>query len=72
MAAPVNFSTDQEGATPIPDEFKALDLYWRAANYLSVGQIYLFFAARWRFLILNLAYLDIGVLFQVKTSSTVI
>jgi len=42
MAAPVNFSTEQEGATPIPDEFKALDLYWRAANYLSVGQIYLY------------------------------
>jgi xylulose-5-phosphate/fructose-6-phosphate phosphoketolase len=24
-----------------PQEFKALDAYWRAANYLSVGQIYL-------------------------------
>jgi xylulose-5-phosphate/fructose-6-phosphate phosphoketolase len=24
-----------------PDEFAALDAYWRAANYLSVGQIYL-------------------------------
>ena len=24
-----------------PDELRALDAYWRAANYLSVGQIYL-------------------------------
>ena len=23
------------------DELRALDAYWRAANYLSVGQIYL-------------------------------
>ncbi len=28
--------------TQIPDdELHALDAYWRAANYLSVGQIYL-------------------------------
>ena len=25
----------------MPDELKTLDAYWRAANYLSVGQIYL-------------------------------
>jgi xylulose-5-phosphate/fructose-6-phosphate phosphoketolase len=25
-----------------PDEAKAIDAYWRAANYLSVGQIYLY------------------------------
>jgi xylulose-5-phosphate/fructose-6-phosphate phosphoketolase len=25
-----------------PDELKKIDAYWRAANYLSVGQIYLF------------------------------
>jgi xylulose-5-phosphate/fructose-6-phosphate phosphoketolase len=25
-----------------PDELKRMDAYWRAANYLSVGQIYLF------------------------------
>ncbi len=25
-----------------PDELKAIDAYWRAANYLSVGQIYLY------------------------------
>ena len=25
----------------MPDDFRALDAYWRAANYLSVGQIYL-------------------------------
>src|SRR5215207_1110363 len=24
-----------------PDELRAIDAYWRAANYLSVGQIYL-------------------------------
>jgi xylulose-5-phosphate/fructose-6-phosphate phosphoketolase len=24
-----------------PEELRALDLWWRAANYLSVGQIYL-------------------------------
>ena len=24
-----------------PEEVEALDAYWRAANYLSVGQIYL-------------------------------
>ena len=24
-----------------PGELKAIDAYWRAANYLSVGQIYL-------------------------------
>src|SRR5438105_1011269 len=29
-------------ATPLgPDELARLDAYWRAANYLSVGQIYL-------------------------------
>src|SRR5262249_6339884 len=25
-----------------PDEVKTIDAYWRAANYLAVGQIYLF------------------------------
>ncbi len=25
-----------------PDELTRIDAYWRAANYLSVGQIYLF------------------------------
>ncbi len=29
------------GATLAPDELRLLDAYWRAANYLSVGQIYL-------------------------------
>ncbi len=24
------------------DELKAIDAYWRASNYLSVGQIYLY------------------------------
>src|SRR5664279_2834631 len=27
--------------TPVPEPFAGLDAYWRAANYLSVGQIYL-------------------------------
>ncbi|WP_295985426.1 phosphoketolase [uncultured Variovorax sp.] len=27
--------------TPVPDDFALLDAWWRAANYLSVGQIYL-------------------------------
>ena len=27
--------------TLTPDELAGLDAYWRAANYLSVGQIYL-------------------------------
>ena len=25
-----------------PEEIRRLDAYWRAANYLSVGQIYLY------------------------------
>ena len=25
-----------------PDELQNIDAYWRAANYLSIGQIYLF------------------------------
>ncbi|HEY0783566.1 MAG TPA: hypothetical protein VGE98_13995, partial [Thermoanaerobaculia bacterium] len=29
-------------AEPLPaDELRLVDAYWRAANYLSVGQIYL-------------------------------
>jgi xylulose-5-phosphate/fructose-6-phosphate phosphoketolase len=42
MAPSVNFSTDEKTATPIPEEFRALDRYWGASNYLSVGQIYLY------------------------------
>ncbi|MEA2382213.1 MAG: xylulose-5-phosphate/fructose-6-phosphate phosphoketolase, partial [Solirubrobacteraceae bacterium] len=30
-----------EPAAPGPDELQRVDAYWRAANYLSVGQIYL-------------------------------
>ena len=26
----------------MPDELQRMDAYWRAANYLSVGQIYLY------------------------------
>ena len=28
-----------DSATPIPEEFKLLHLYWQASNYLSVGQV---------------------------------
>src|SRR5579859_4610035 len=28
--------------TLTPDELRGIDAYWRAANYLSVGQIYLY------------------------------
>ena len=33
----------QQNPTPVltPDELEAIDKYWRAANYLAVGQIYL-------------------------------
>ena len=33
--------TDQGSQTLAADELDALDAWWRAANYLSVGQIYL-------------------------------
>jgi hypothetical protein len=42
MAPSANFSTDEKEASSIPEEFKSLDKYWRASNYLSVGQIYLY------------------------------
>jgi phosphoketolase len=34
----------KEGVMPdsLPEQVKAIDPYWRAANYLSVGQIYLY------------------------------
>ena len=28
-------------APPTPDDLRRLDAWWRAANYLTVGQIYL-------------------------------
>ena len=31
----------EDVGSPADDEFAALDAWWRAANYLSVGQIYL-------------------------------
>ncbi|KAL7575329.1 hypothetical protein ACA910_001847 [Epithemia clementina (nom. ined.)] len=34
------FKTDIQAA-PIPKEFEAIDLYWKASNYLAVAQIYL-------------------------------
>ena len=35
-------SAAERDATPLdPDELRLIDAYWRAANYLSVGQIYL-------------------------------
>ena len=51
---PADRTTDDTGATPAPgpgatvaqrtldpEELRRIDAYWRAANYLSVGQIYL-------------------------------
>ncbi|MGN0039694.1 phosphoketolase family protein [Rhodococcus sp. (in: high G+C Gram-positive bacteria)] len=34
-------ATGSEAAVPVDSEFHDLDAWWRAANYLSVGQIYL-------------------------------
>jgi len=34
--------TTEDGAHLTPDELRKMDAYWRAANYLSVGQIYLY------------------------------
>jgi Phosphoketolase len=31
--------TKSDVVVPIPDEFKLLDRYWKASNYLSVGQV---------------------------------
>ena len=33
---------DSETATLSPESLQKINAYWRAANYLSVGQIYLF------------------------------
>src|SRR5215469_17950962 len=36
-------ATSRVKGTPLsPDELNKIDAYWRAANYLSVGQIYLY------------------------------
>lgn len=34
-------SPQADGGAPSPQELRRIDAYWRAANYLSVGQIYL-------------------------------
>lgn len=34
-----NGGSNGASATPIPEEFKLLHLYWQASNYLSVGQV---------------------------------
>ncbi|MFL5924640.1 MAG: hypothetical protein ACJ74S_11810, partial [Gaiellaceae bacterium] len=34
-------SAKEETVTVASDELRRLDAFWRAANYLSVGQIYL-------------------------------
>ena len=34
--------TAKTAKSPIPERFRKLDAWWRAANYLSVGQIYLY------------------------------
>src|ERR687889_2768521 len=41
-ARPLTSTRSTIGGTPLgPDELRRLDAWWRAANYLSVGQIYL-------------------------------
>jgi xylulose-5-phosphate/fructose-6-phosphate phosphoketolase len=35
-------ASQKAGGPLTPDELRKMDAYWRAANYLSVGQIYLF------------------------------
>jgi hypothetical protein len=34
-----NKKTKSDVAVPVPDEFKLLDKFWKASNYLSVGQV---------------------------------
>ena len=41
MGGVTETTTTQGDATLAPDELRRIDAYWRAANYLSVGQIYL-------------------------------
>ena len=42
MAQPTIGTPWQKLNGPVPEEeLKGVDLYWRASNYLSVGQIYL-------------------------------
>ncbi len=42
MTIPTPTPSPAPGTALNPDELRALDAYWRAANYLSVGQIYLY------------------------------
>ena len=37
----MSLSPEAVAAIPTDDEVRRIDAYWRAANYLSVGQIYL-------------------------------
>ena len=37
-----SMSTNPDTPTLTPEQVDLIDAYWRAANYLSVGQIYLF------------------------------
>jgi xylulose-5-phosphate/fructose-6-phosphate phosphoketolase len=41
MTDDTRMSSTETTTTPIREELRLLDAYWRAANYLSVGQIYL-------------------------------
>jgi xylulose-5-phosphate/fructose-6-phosphate phosphoketolase len=42
MGVPTDQPADFDGTGPLsPEELRLIDAYWRAANYLSVGQIYL-------------------------------
>ena len=41
MKQPRKAATENAAVLP-PDELRKMNAYWRATNYLSVGQIYLF------------------------------
>src|SRR5450432_1592317 len=43
MQATISTTPDIAASNPLSaDELRRIDAYWRAANYLSVGQIYLY------------------------------
>jgi phosphoketolase len=41
MDGPTSENEHKNGASLLDDELRLIDAWWRAANYLAVGQIYL-------------------------------